>query len=226
VAHDLFYDLVPRRPEPVWEPRKVALITIDMQYLDAHPDGWMGRLAASQGKPNYLDERWEAIGEITPNIRRLQDAFREAGQEVMHVRVAYRTADGRDGGTAYMPEPDVQPVLRDERDYELLAEVGVEGDEMVFSKTSASVFNSTAIDTVLRKMEITHLVVTGIVTDGCVELSARDASDRGYRVTLVGDGCAATTRKAHEDAIQRMTDGSFITAHTTDEVIERLRNMT
>jgi len=61
--------------------------------------------------------------------------------------------------------------------------------------------------------------LTGLTTDGCVELSARDAADRGYSVTLVSDGCCASTTAAHEDAIQRMTDGGFLSAKTTDEAV-------
>ena len=99
----------------------------------------------------------------------------------MHVRVAYRTRDGRDAGKAYMPSVEDQPIPQEARDDEFLQEVAPAGDEIIFDKTSAGVFNSTAIDSVLRRMGINCLVFTGIVTDGCVELSARDAADRGFR---------------------------------------------
>ena len=39
---------------------------------------------------------------------------------------------------------------------------------------------------------------------------------------LVSDGCAASTRAAHEDALARLSDGGFITVKSTDEVIELL----
>ena len=217
--HDPFYDLFPPRDAPPIEDRKAALVTIDLQYLDAHPDGWVGRVARNRGREEHLRERWEGIDAIVPNVRRLQDAFREAGQEVVHVRVAYRTRDARDAGLAYMPAADLEGDERDERDDDFLPEVAPRGDEMVFSKKSASVFSTTEIDDVLRRMGIDHLVVTGIVTDGCVELSSRDAADRGYRVTLVSDACSASTPEAHEDAIARMTDGSFIAARTTEDVV-------
>lgn len=220
--HDPFYDLVPRPSESPWEPGRLALLTIDMQYLDAHPAGWMGKLARHRGMPQHLEERFTAIAGIIPSIRRLQDAFRALGEEVIHARVAYRTDDGRDAGTAYMPAPHVQPIARDAKDYELLPEVAAQGDEMVFSKTSASVFNSTAIENVLHRMGIRCLLLTGIVTDGCVELSARDASDRGFAVTLIEDACAASTKEAHADALERMTDGGFIKARSTDDAIARL----
>jgi nicotinamidase-related amidase len=223
--HDPFYDLFPRPPVPAFADRRVALVTIDLQYLDAHRDGWIGRIAKAQGQEALLEPRFRAIDAILPNVRRVQDAFRAAGQEVIHVRVGYRTANARDAGTAYMPHPGTQPTARDARDDELLPEVAAKGDEMIFAKTSASMWSSTAIDSVLRRMGIDHLVFTGIVTDGCVELSARDASDRGYAVTLVSDGCSASTPEAHDDALQRMTDGGFVVADTADRIVERVRGL-
>jgi ureidoacrylate peracid hydrolase len=225
MAHDPFYDLFPPREAPPLIAGKVASVTIDMQYLDAHRKGWVGRVAKAANKEEILEPRWAAIEASLPKIRAVQDAFRAAGEEVIHVRVAYRTSNGRDAGVAYMPTADIQPVERDERDDELLPEVAALGDEMVFSKTSSSVFNTTEIESVLRRMGIEHLVVTGIVTDGCVELSVRDAVDRGFQVTLVEDGCSASTPEAHEDAIERLTDGSFIAARSAADVIAEISSL-
>ena len=222
--HDPFYDLFPRPSFGSISPGKTALLTIDLQYLDAHAEGWIGRIAQDAGKPEIMQERWDNINAILPNVRRCQDAFRAAGEEVIHVRVAYRTDNGRDAGKAFMPDAELEPVPRDDRDDLLLPEVAEQGDEMIFSKTSASVFNSTAIDNVLKRMGITHLVMTGIVTEGCVELSSRDAADRGYTVTLVNDACTSSTRELHENALVRMTDGGFIASRTTDEICAEVAN--
>ena len=223
--HDPFYDLFPPPTPPAWVPGELALMTIDMQYMDAHPDGWMGRVARARGKEHVLEERYAAISAALPKIRRLQDAFRSAGQEVLHARIAFRTKDGREAGRAYMPDPHDQPVAREPFDDEILPEVAPLGDELVFSKTSSSVFSTTDVERVLWNLRIRHLVFSGLVTDGCVELSARDASDRGFRVTLVEDATCASTREAHVDAIQRMTDGGFVVACSTDEAVERLRTL-
>lgn len=223
MVHDPFYDLMPRRPEPTWESGRLALITIDLQYLDAHPEGMIGRLARAKGMERLLQPRWEGIEGILPNVRRLQDAFREAGEEVMHVRVHYRTRDGRDAGKGFLPGPEVHALESDERDKEFLPEVAPQGEEMVFNKTTAGALNSGDFENVLRRMRIDHLVITGIVTDGCVELTARDASDRGFKVTLISDGCSAPTPEAHVDAVERMTDGGFIVPKTTDEAIALLQ---
>ena len=55
-----------------------------------------------------------------------------------------------------------------------------------------------------------------------MELTARDAADRGYYVTLVSDGLASSTRVAHHDALQRMTDGGLIKARSVDELCAQL----
>ena len=73
-------------------------------------------------------------------------------------------------------------------------------------------------------MRIDRLWVTGIVTDGCVELTACDAADRGFFVTLVSDGLTSSTRTTHYDALQRMNDGGLIKSRTVDELCTQLAN--
>ena len=71
----------------------------------------------------------------------------------------------------------------------MLDEIAPADDEMIFRKTSSSVFISTNIDYVLRNLGMRSLIVTGIMTDQCVESAVRDACDLGYLVTLVTDAC-------------------------------------
>jgi nicotinamidase-related amidase len=216
MAHDPYYELVPEPHEPPFDASKTALLIIDLQYLDAHPDGWMGKLCRAQGRPDLLNERWAFIDEILPNVRRLQDACRAGGIELIHIRVKYLTPDGRDGQRSLsMGDGSVR---YDARDDDFLELVAPQGDELIVDKTSAGTFNSTSLDQILRNMRIDRLWVTGIVTEGCVELTARDAADRGYYVTLVSDALASSTRLAHEDALQRMTDGGLIKARTVEEL--------
>ena len=125
--------------------------------------------------------------------------------------------DGRRGLSANLAMSTIVP-----SDDDFLEEVAPVGDEIVIDKTSAGTFNSTSIDQLLRNMGINRLWVTGIVTEGCVEMTARDAADRGFLVTLVSDGCASSTHVAHDDALQRMGDGGLIKVRTVDELIGQL----
>ena len=220
MAHDPYYELVPPRQEPPFDAARTALLIIDLQYLDAHPDGWMGRLASNQGRPELLQERWDFIQEILPNVRRLQDACRAGGVELIHIRVKYLTRNCRDGQRSLATEE--KAIWADERDDDFLEEVAPIGDELIIDKTSAGAFNSTAIDQILRNMKIDRLWVTGIVTEGCVEMTTRDAADRGFYTTLVSDACASSTHVAHEDALQRMGDGTLIKVRTVDELCAQL----
>ncbi|MEM7124775.1 MAG: isochorismatase family cysteine hydrolase [Chloroflexota bacterium] len=223
MAHDPYWDLVYEPQEPPFDAERTALIIIDLQYLDAHPDGWMGRLARDQGKPDHLAERFEFIEEILPNVEQLLEACRTNSVEVIHVRIAFHKRSTRDGKRELLNRLDETPLIP--RDYEILDKIAPLEDEIIIDKTSVSAFNSTAIDQILRNMQIDHLWVTGIVTEGCVELTARDAADRGYYVTLVTDACASSTRVAHADAVQRITDGNVIKGRTVDELCALFESM-
>lgn len=73
--------------------------------------------------------------------------------------------------------------------------------EIVISKTSSSAFNSTAIDQMLPNLGIQYLIACGVVTNGCVDLTVRDAADRNYRVIVAHDACAAMSPQIHQAAL-------------------------
>jgi ureidoacrylate peracid hydrolase len=121
----------------------------------------------------------------------------------MYCVIRSLTDDGRDRGLDYrITGFHVPPGSWDGEVIESLAPVD---DEIVFSKTSSSVFVSTNIDYVLRSMEKRYLVMAGIATDQCVESAVRDACDLGYLVTLVTDACGTYSeerQRASENAIK------------------------
>lgn len=218
MVHDPYWDLVPEPSEPEVDPSRTALLIVDMQYMCGHPDGWMGRLGKDQGKPDHLKERFDFINEITPNLRRLLDHCRATGIEVFHIRVAFRTKSSRDANSDFQVRVgDTTPYIP--LDYDFLPDLAPLDDEIVIDKTSVSTFNSTSIDQILRNMRRDRLWVAGVVTEGCVELTARDARDRGYHVSLVTDCCASSRRTAHDDAVQRMTDGNVICGRLSSDLI-------
>jgi nicotinamidase-related amidase len=62
--------------------------------------------------------------------------------------------------------------------------------EKVFTKTQANAFEGTGLMDYLKRKQITHLVIAGMMTHMCVEAAARAASDFGFSVTVAGDACA------------------------------------
>ncbi len=68
----------------------------------------------------------------------------------------------------------------------------------MLNKTTMSAFHSTGFERLLRSWGTTQLCFTGISTNSCVEGTARDAADCGFRCLLVEDGCGAASRELHD----------------------------
>ena len=70
-------------------------------------------------------------------------------------------------------------------------------------KSSSSVFVSTHIDYLLRNLGVKQLVISGLITDQCVESAIRDACDLGYLVTEVTDACLTYSQERHDNSCAR-----------------------
>jgi nicotinamidase-related amidase len=212
----------PPFPEPEIRLGATALLIVDMQRHSAHRDGATLRKVRAAGFEDVARGFGERLDLIVPNIRRLQDAFRQAGLEVIHVRIVSMTADGRDRGPSHKKLGHV--AAPDSSDAEILPELAPAGDELVFNKTAGSVFCATNIEYVLRNLGVTTLVVTGIVTTGCVHTAVTDAADRGFHVILVEDGCGALVPEMHWSSIRILRD-VYAKILTTAEVLERVNGL-
>jgi nicotinamidase-related amidase len=74
--------------------------------------------------------------------------------------------------------------------------------EPVINKTTMSAFHSSGFERLLRSWGVEQLVSTGVSTNSCVEGTARDAADRGFRCLLVEDGCGAASQRLHDAACE------------------------
>ncbi|MFF6998811.1 cysteine hydrolase family protein [Streptomyces sp. NPDC008313] len=67
-------------------------------------------------------------------------------------------------------------------------------DEEVVRKTSPDGFLDTGLDSTLRRLGVTEVIVTGFATEICVDTTARRALSHGYDVVLVADGHTTSVR--------------------------------
>lgn len=185
---------------------KVALLCIDMQYLDAAEGYGVFSDPENSGVPEesrrYYFDRLEKI--VIPGMRRLQDAFREAHLEVIHCRICALTRDGRDRSAGHRRLHLL--AAKGSKEAEFIEEVAPVGDEIVIDKTASGVFSSTNLDYVLGNLDIRSLYICGVYTNECVETTARDACDLGYFVTLIDDACATVTPILHAASLACMRD--------------------
>jgi len=176
---------------------RTALIDVDVQNAQVY--GLAEKVRASGLDAIYQEYR-EEVAKILPRIRSLKEACRQAGIEVIHLRCASYAGDGRDGCTIFRSADVTEQ--GDEDAAEIVVEVAPEPGEIVITKVSTAAFNGSDLDTVLRNRGIDTLLVTGLVTDGCVEGTVRGAADRGYKVFLIEDASASWTRAQHAAAVR------------------------
>jgi nicotinamidase-related amidase len=207
-------------PEVRLKRKNSALLVVDMQYLDAHKDYGIFLNARKKGVREAMNYYRDRLGLIVPNIARLQRAFRRKRMEVIQTKIASLTLDGRERSRGHRDKGIFAP--KGSKDAEILKELRPMENEIVLPKTASGVFNSTAIDQILRNLGVENLVITGVVTNNCVENAVRDACDRGFAVILVEDGCAAVTEELHLAALRAMRD-HFAKVKTTAEVIKMLQ---
>jgi ureidoacrylate peracid hydrolase len=178
-----------------------TLLFIDIQNFCATPKGAEFKHlspAELEARHGYFFRQVEQV--VVPNMQRLQAGCREVGIEVMYTVIRNLTRDGRDRSLDYkITGFNVPP---DSWDGQVIDALAPAADEMVIPKTSSNVFVSTNIDYILRNLETRYLVVSGVVTDQCVEGAVRDACDLGYLVTLVTDACATGTQERHDNSLR------------------------
>ncbi len=176
-------------------PAEAALLIVDLQNDFIHPKGAYAR--GGQGAP--------AIAALPAKVAPFAKALRAAGGAVMATQ--FTLVPGRGG------EPIISPHLLQLRPFLTKGDFapGSWGQDVVdelqpvdvkIEKVAYSAFHMSRLEWVLRKLDVTHLLVTGIVTNGGVASTVRDAHVREFDVTLIEDGCAAFTPELHRAAVE------------------------
>jgi nicotinamidase-related amidase len=172
-----------------------ALILGDLQNDFLHPDGAYGR--ARQSDP--------AIAALPQRLAPLVRVAREKG--VLIVATLFTLVPGRGG------QPIISPHLKALRPFLQKGDFapGSWGQQVVdelapadisVEKIAYSAFHMSRLEWCLRKCGIEHLYFTGIVTNGGVASTVRDAHVREFHCSVIADGCAAFGQAVHEAAIE------------------------
>lgn len=180
--------------ERVFNPAATGLLIVDLQNDFLHPDG-----AYARG-----GQESEAIAALPARILPVANALRERGGWI--VSTQFTLVPGKGG------EPLISEHLRKLRPFLGKGDFAPESwghrlvDELqpadlVVEKVAYSAFYMSRMEYVLRKAGIETLMICGIVTNGGVASTLRDAHVRDFATILLTDGCAAFSRSAHDNAI-------------------------
>jgi len=197
---------VPAEPFPYsFDPAHVALLLIDFQRDFVEPGGF-----------------GESLGNDVSRLRRAIEptravlaAFRDRGWTVIHTREGHRPdltdlfSAKRDRGNPSLRIGEEGPMgrllVRGSAGHDIVPELAPHPGEVVLDKPGKGSFYATDLETILRARGITHLVVTGVTTEVCVQSTVREANDRGFESLILSDCTGSYFPEFHESALAMFT---------------------
>jgi nicotinamidase-related amidase len=97
------------------------------------------------------------------------------------------------------------------------------GDIIASEHDCSSGFTGTDLHEKLQEKSITHVVLAGLLSNTCIESTARSALDLGYHVTLLTDATAAWSEEDHRAAVDLNYPHLAHALSTTDQFISNLQ---
>ena len=191
-----------------FDPARTAVLVIDMQNDNVHPDGAF----ASSGAAQHA-----ASQDVIVNVRTILDAARAADVAVFHNRIVIHP--GRPVGGANAP---IFRMLGPESlkigTWGAAAPDGLEavGDEIVIDRIRMSAFNGSPLDFMLRNLNVDRVIVVGVWTNMAVEHTVRDAADHGYEVTVVSDATSSINEDWQQAALGYALQNIAVVATTAE----------
>jgi nicotinamidase-related amidase len=179
----------------------VALLCIDFQRDFVEPGGF----GESLGNDVSL------LRSTIEPTRRVLDAARRHGWVVVHTREGHRPdlsdlfPAKRDRGQPTLRIGDDGPMgrllVRGSDGHDIVPELAPVPGEVVLDKPGKGSFYATDLETILRARGITHLVVTGVTTEVCVQSTVREANDRGFECLILSDCTGSYFPQFYESAL-------------------------
>lgn len=196
-----------------WDLARTALLTIDLQNDFIHPEGAYGR--AGQGAA--------AIAALPDRVAPLVEALRNRGGT--YISAQFTLVPGPGG------EPLIAPHLKALRPFLAKGDFApgsfghrvvdtLHPADYVVEKVAYSAFYQTRLEYIMRALGLEHLIVGGIVTNGGVASTLRDAHLRNIETLMLTDGCAAFRQDVHEATLLSL--GTVTHQMTCAETLEML----
>ena len=164
-----------------------AVVVIDMANDFVFPSG----VIADAGGPDYQ----RLAQAIIPTLRRVLNAARQAGIQVIYTTDAHTPGDSE--LKKWPPH-----AMKGTWQAEIVPDLVPGPEDIVLEKTTYSPFASTDLEDILRERGITRLYITGLHTDCCARHASGDAFQKGYDLVWITDALQAFTEQAHQAGLE------------------------
>ena len=200
---------------PALEPGRTALLNVDMQGVFLAEDQPYGNAHAR---------------DIVGRVNALSAAIRAAGAPVIWTRQTY-TDEPPLAPPDWQYDPDkpgvaagMSALTAGSSGHGLYSEMDVRGGDLVIDKHRYGAFScpAGALPDALERLGVAMLIVTGTLTNCCVESTAREANMAGYKVIVAADATASVTDAEHNAALLNLRV-NFADVRRTAELLRMIR---
>ena len=159
----------------------------------------------------------DRAAKIIPNIKALLEYTRK-----QKVPIVYAT-------DAHLPNVDPEfdvwgsHAVAGSRGAEIIDELKPHKGDFRVLKRKYSAFQGTDLDQLLRELKIDTVILTGVVTDICIQHTAADAFFRGYKIIVPKDCVEAVDAKTQEEAIRYIKKAYGPEITTSKELVKKKR---
>ena len=201
---------MPRDIAPLVDPAHTVLLLQECQK------GVIGPLS------NLPEMAEAAQKEMIPNVVRLVAAARQAGVRVIHATAAHPPDMWGANSNARVfhgvLKSPVKLILGTEA-VEVLDEIGVEGDDMLFFRQHGlSPMQGTELDSLMRNAGVTTIVLAGVSANIAIPNTTFDAVNRSYQVVIPRDAISGTPPE-YTDQLLQHTLAYIATLTTTADLV-------
>lgn len=151
---------------------------------------------------------------IIPNIRKLLEHARGLGIPIIYVTDSHLS----EGDLEF----DLWPrhAVEGSEGAEIVDEIKPEEGDHHLTKRRYSCFYATGLDALLRELGVDTLILTGLVTNICIQHTAADAFFRGYKIQIPEDCVEAPTEEAHRSSLSYMHEMYNAEIMKSDALVE------
>ena len=184
-------------------PSRTAVLVIDVQ------NACFNTVGGFEGSGSNGDADVANMTPIIPRTGRLLDAARGRGILIGYSEFIHRNKLGvtlMDGPNNYCVRnnPDQPDVVEGSWEARTVDELAPQEGDIVVRKSRGSAFHQTPLDNILKARGIVTVVITGVLSAGCVLFTAADAMHHGYYPLVVRDCVASYSQEAHRQALAWM----------------------
>jgi ureidoacrylate peracid hydrolase len=188
-------------------PSQSAIIVVDVQNDFCEPAG-----AAAQGGSDT-----SAAMAMIPTLQKLLAAARMHGTNVIFVQTIHEPNTDSEVWLSRKKDPTKKNCLKGTWGAEFTV-VAPAANEPVVIKHRYSAFIGTRLDSILKTLNVSNLIMTGVATNVCVESTSRHGYMLDYNVVFASDCAAAYDQEAHDMTL--LVHGKYFGAvASADEII-------